>query len=127
MIKPNNTDDYINAFTGDIKEKLNQLRAIISKAAPNATEVISYGMPAFKQHGVLVYFAANKHHLGFYPTAEPIVFFANELAEYGTSKGAIQFPYNKPLPGKLITKIVKYRLAQDLEKQLLKKKLITHG
>jgi uncharacterized protein YdhG (YjbR/CyaY superfamily) len=122
MIKPDHTADYINSFTGDVKDQLNHLRAIISKAAPNAVEVISYGMPAFKQHGVLAYFAANKNHLGFYPTAAPIVVFADELAEYTTSKGAIQFPFNKPLPVRLITKIVKYRLAQDLEIQALKKK-----
>lgn len=122
MIKPDHTADYINSFPGDVKDQLNQMRAIISKAAPNAIEVISYGMPAFKQHGVLVYFAANKNHVGFYPTAAPIVVFADELAEYTTSKGAIQFPFNKPLPVRLITKIVKYRLAQDLEIQALKKK-----
>jgi uncharacterized protein YdhG (YjbR/CyaY superfamily) len=122
MIKPTDTQSYINTFDGDVKLKLEQIREVIRKAAPQSQEVISYGMPAFKQHGVLVYFAANKNHVGFYPTAAPIVVFADELAEYTTSKGAIQFPFNKPLPVRLITKIVKYRLAQDLEIQALKKK-----
>jgi uncharacterized protein YdhG (YjbR/CyaY superfamily) len=117
MNKPENTDAYINSFDGEVKAKLEQIRAIIQKAAPKATEVISYGMPAFKQQRVLVYFAASKQHLGFYPTAAPIQVFAEELAEYKTSKGAIQFPYNKPLPVKLITAIVKYRLKQDAEKK----------
>ena len=122
MIKPTDTQSYINTFDGDVKLKLEQIREVIRKAAPQSQEVISYGMPAFKQHGVLVYFAAAKEHIGFYPTSAPILFFADELAEYKTSKGAIQFPYNKPLPVRLITKIVKFRLAQDLEKQALKKK-----
>lgn len=122
MIKPIDTDSYINSFNGDVKTKLEQLREIIKKAAPKSVEVISYGMPAFKQHGVLVYFAAAKEHLGFYPTAAPIQVFADELAEYKTSKGAIQFPYNKPLPVKLITKIVKYRVLDDAEKAEAKKK-----
>ncbi len=122
MIKPTDTQSYINTFDGDVKRKLEQIREVIRKAAPQSQEVISYGMPAFKQHGVLVYFAAAKEHIGFYPTPAPIQFFADELTEYKTSKGAIQFPYNKPLPVRLITKIVKYRLAQDLEIQALKKK-----
>lgn len=122
MIKPTDTQSYINTFDGDVKLKLEQIREVIRKAAPQSQEVISYGMPAFKQHGVLVYFAAAKEHIGFYPTPAPIKFFADELTEYKTSKGAIQFPYNKPLPVRLITKIVKYRLARDLEIQALKKK-----
>lgn len=122
MIKPTDTQSYINTFDGDVKLKLEQIREVIRKAAPQSQEVISYGMPAFKQHGVLVYFAAAKEHIGFYPTSAPILFFADELTEYKTSKGAIQFPFNKPLPTQLITKIVKFRLAQDLEKQALKKK-----
>ncbi len=117
MIKPENTDAYINSFEGEVKAKLEQIRSIIQKAAPKSQEVISYGMPAFKQHGVLVYFAASKQHLGFYPTAAPIQVFAEELKEYKTSKGAIQFPYTKPLPANLITAIVKYRLKQDAEKK----------
>jgi uncharacterized protein YdhG (YjbR/CyaY superfamily) len=79
-------------------------------------------MPAFKQHGVLVYFAGNKNHIGFYPTSSPIRIFKNELINYKTSKGAIQFPIDQAIPTRLVTKIVKYRVAEDKEKNLLKTK-----
>ena len=108
-------DDYINQFSDDIKIRLESIRAAIKKAAPTATQVISYRMPAFKMNKVLVYFAVNKNHIGFYPTPKPIKIFSKELAEYKTSKGAIQFQYAEPLPLKLISKIVKYRVAEDLE------------
>lgn len=113
-IKPQNTDEYINSCSPEIAGKLQQMREAIHQAAPKAAEVISYGMPAFKQNKVLVYFAANKNHIGFYPTAAPIVFFKKELERYTTSKGAIQFPLEEPLPIALIKKIVKYRLEEDL-------------
>jgi uncharacterized protein YdhG (YjbR/CyaY superfamily) len=109
-------DDYINLFSDDIKIKLKSIRVAIKKAAPKATEVISYGMPAFKQNRVLVYFAIGKNHIGFYPTPNPIKVFSKELESYKTSKGAIQFPLNKIIPLTLISKIVKYRVAEDLEK-----------
>ncbi len=105
-----NIDDYIAGFPENTQILLQQLRAIIQAAAPKAIEVISYNMPAFKQQKVLVYFAAYKHHIGFYPTSKPIEFFANELKLYKTSKGAIQLPLDKKLPKTLLTKIVKYRL-----------------
>lgn len=116
-----NVDAYI--ATADIahREQLETIRAIIRKAAPKAEEVISYGMPAYKQEGVLVYFAAAKKHLGFYPTGTPIKVFADELKGYVTSKGAIQFPWDKKLSVALITKIVKFRLKEDAEKALEKK------
>lgn len=109
-------DDYINQFPDDIKSKLETIRAAIKKAAPKATEVISYGMPAFKQNKVLVYFAAGKNHIGFYPTPKPIIVFRKELEGYKTSKGAIQFPLDKKIPLTLISKIVKYRVTEDLGK-----------
>lgn len=121
MLKPTDIDDYIVAFTEDKRKLLEQMRTIIKKAAPKATEVISYGMPAFKQHGVLVYFAAGKNHIGFYPTGEPIKHFKEELAVYKTSKGAVQFPLDKPLPVALITKMVKFRIEQDREHAAMKK------
>ena len=77
-------------------------------------------MPAFKQEGILVYFAAFKNHYGFFPTASPIIVFKKELLPYKTSKGAIQFPADKPLPVKLIQAIVKYRIAQNKEKAAFK-------
>lgn len=108
-------DDYVNQFPDEIKSKLETIRAAIKKAAPKSTEVISYGMPAFKQNKVLVYFAAGKNHIGFYPTPNPIIIFSKELEGYKTSKGAIQFPLDKKIPLTLITKITKFRVKEDLE------------
>jgi uncharacterized protein YdhG (YjbR/CyaY superfamily) len=109
-------DEYISAFPPDVQVILNQIRTAVKKAAPQATEVISYGMPAFKQNKVLVYFAIGKNHIGFYPTPNPIKVFSKELEGYKTSKGAIQFPLDKKIPLTLISKIVKYRVVEDLEK-----------
>lgn len=108
-------DDYINQFPDEIKSKLETIRTAIKKAAPKSVEVISYGMPAFKQNKVLVYFAAGKNHIGFYPTPSPIKAFSKELEGYKTSKGAIQFPLDKKIPLTLITKITKFRVKEDLE------------
>lgn len=110
-------DDYINQYPDEIKSKLESIRAAIKKAAPKAAEVISYGMPAFKQNKVLVYFAAGKNHIGFYPTPKPIVVFKKELEGYKTSKGAIQFPLDKKIPLALISKITKFRVKEDLAKR----------
>jgi len=108
-------DDYINQFSGDIKIRLESIRAVIKKAAPKATEVISYGMPAYKQNKVLVYFAVNKNHIGFYPTPNAIICFSKELATYKTSKGAIQFLLDKKIPLTLISRITQFRVKEDLE------------
>lgn len=110
-----NIDEYIDMFSGNVKEKLQQLRSEIKKEIPDAIEVISYNMPAFKTTEVLVYFAANKNHIGFYPTPSAIIKFKKELIAYKTSKGAIQFPLDKPLPIELIRKIVNFRI-QDSKK-----------
>lgn len=117
----NSVDEYIAAQPENTKALLQEIRQIIKQAAPAASEVISYGMPAYKQHGVLVYFAANKQHIGFYPTASPIVVFADELTAYKTSKGAIQFPLKTGIPEELVEKIVKYRINEDEVKALSKK------
>jgi uncharacterized protein YdhG (YjbR/CyaY superfamily) len=126
MTKFSTIDEYIAAQDDDRKPALQQFRKIIKAAAPKAEEVISYGMPAFKQGSVLVYFAAMKEHYGFYPTSTPIEIFKDKLRSYKTSKGAIQFPVDKPLPQKLITEIVKYRLKEvaenEKQKQLIKAK-----
>ena len=108
-------EEYISKFPEDIQKILQQIRAAIKKAAPKSTEVISYGMPAFKQNKVLVYFAVGKNHIGFYPTPNPIKVFSNELESYKTSKGAIQFPLDKKIPLTLISKITKFRVREDLE------------
>lgn len=109
----NNIDAYHAAQDADKISLLSQLRSAILQAAPKAVETISYGMPAFKQNKILVYYAAGKNHIGFYPTPKPIVHFAKELTGYKTSKGAIQFPLDKPLPLALIKKIVRFRKEED--------------
>ena len=106
-------DEYLSTVPSDVKQKLEDLRRIIKEAAPKAKEVISYQMPAFKMRKVLVYFAAHKHHIGFYPTSSGIENFKNEFGDYQYSKGAVQFPIDQPLPIKLIQKIVKFRLEED--------------
>jgi uncharacterized protein YdhG (YjbR/CyaY superfamily) len=119
---PQNIDEYINGFSADVQQILQELRQTIRKAAPNAEEKISYQMPAFFLHGVLIYFAAYKNHIGFYPTASGIAKFKEELSTYKNSKGAVQFPINKPLPLELITRIVKFRVTENVEKAEAKKK-----
>lgn len=122
MIRPVDIDSYIADFPPETQELLQQIRATIKKAAPQATEVISYAMPAFKLHAVLVYFAAYKNHIGFYPTASGIEIFKKELSVYKGAKGSVQFPLDKPLPLDLITKIVEFRVAEDQQKAEMKKK-----
>ena len=113
--KPDTIDEYIHNFPKSIRIKLEQIRKIIKKAAPEAKEVISYRMPAFKMKSVLVYFAAFKDHISFFPTSNPIKVFAEELAEYETSKGTIKFPLDKKIPFELIAKITKFRLKEDIK------------
>ncbi len=120
-VKPLNIDQYISGFPEPVCDMLQQMRSIIAKAAPEAEEVISYGMPAFRLDGALVYFAAFKNHLGFYPTSSGIRNFTDDLKLYKTSKGAVQFPYDRPLPKALITKIVKFRVRENKEKVMMKK------
>ena len=122
MIAYKTIDDYIASFPKDLQTILEQMRAIIKKAAPKAKEVISYAMPAFKLNGMLVYFAGYKKHIGFYPMPAAINAFKKDLSVYKSSKGAVQFPLDKPLPSALITKIVKYRIAENLQKGKAKKK-----
>jgi uncharacterized protein YdhG (YjbR/CyaY superfamily) len=101
----NAIDAYLNDFEGIKLFRLQEMRSILQKALPDAVECISYGMPAFKTSEVLVYFAGNKNHIGFYPTSRPIEVFEQELKKWKFSKGAIQFPYDKPLPKQLIKAI----------------------
>lgn len=118
-----NTDDYIKSFPKDVQERLKQIRAIIKQIAPDAEESISYAMPAYKLHGKpLVYFAAFKNHIGFYATPSGHSEFAKELSKYKQGKGSVQFPLDKPLPLGLITKIVKFRAKENLQKAKMKKK-----
>jgi uncharacterized protein YdhG (YjbR/CyaY superfamily) len=115
-------DEYISRFPSDVQRILEELRATIKKAAPDAEEVISYQMPAFKFNGMLVYFAGYKNHIGFYPTSSGIEAFSKELSVYKGAKGSVQFPIDSQLPLNLISKIVKYRVRENLEKANAKKK-----
>lgn len=108
-------DEYIIQFPPGIQEILKELRKVIKEAAPDAQEKISYGMPAFVLHGNLVYFAAFKNHIGFYPAPNGIDAFKQELSEYKGSKGTVQFPIGKPLPYDLISRIVKFRVAENIQ------------
>lgn len=115
-------DEYIDTFPEHIKERLEEIRQLIKSLIPNAAEVISYNMPAYKQHGVLVYFAGYKAHIGFYPTSSGIRLVQDELGDLKSSKGAIQFPIDQPVPADLVKKIVLFRAEEDAEKQKLKGK-----
>ena len=105
-----NSDEYIAQFPAEIQVLLKKVRETIREAAPGARERISYGMPGFFMNGPLVYFAAYPRHIGFYPTPEGIEAFKGELTAYQWSKGAVQFPLDKPIPYELINKMVKYRM-----------------
>ncbi len=106
-------DEYISTFPPEVQARLHELRAAISNGAPNASEKISYGMPTFYLNGNLVYFAAYKNHIGFYPTPSGVEAFRTEISEYKWAKGSVQFPHNKPLPLKLISKIVRFRVKEN--------------
>jgi uncharacterized protein YdhG (YjbR/CyaY superfamily) len=120
-VKFNTIDEYHACFPPATLKKLEALRSIIRKAAPQSEEVISYNMPAFRANGVLVYYAAYKEHIGFYPTADPIRVFKEDLLKYKTSKGTIQFPIGKNIPASLVKKIVMFRVSEDLQKAKSKK------
>jgi len=111
-LKFNSIDEYHAFQTPEIQIKLQELREIIKEILIDCEEVISYNMPAFKKKKVVVYYAANKNHIGFYPTPSPIIEFQKELLSYKTSKGAIQFPLNEPFPKELIQRIIKFRAEQ---------------
>ena len=109
-------NSYIASFPKETQKHLEELRAIIRKAAPEATETINYGMPTFILNGNLVHFAAFKNHIGFYPTPSGIETFKNELSGYEGAKGSVKFPIDKPIPFDVVTKIVKFRVKENLEK-----------
>jgi uncharacterized protein YdhG (YjbR/CyaY superfamily) len=121
--KPSTLEEYFSWFSPEIQAKLHQIRKVLKKTLPEAQEVISYHMPAFKTTEVLVYYAATKKHLGFYPTGSGVTHFKAELSGYVTSKGAIQFPYNQELPEKLIRDIALFRAQEAQVRAATKKKL----
>jgi uncharacterized protein YdhG (YjbR/CyaY superfamily) len=116
-------DEYILMYPEKIRNILQELRNVIRNAAPDASEKISWQMPTFVLHGNLVHFAVHKSHIGIYPGASGVEVFLDELKDYKTSKGAIQFPLDKPMPFELIGRIVKYRAAEDLRWAEEKKKI----
>lgn len=109
-------EHYISTFPADIQDILESIRKVIREAAPDAVEKISYQMPTFTQHGNVVHFAAFKNHIGFYPAPSGIMEFEQELAPYKAGKGTIQFPLDQPIPYELITKVVKFRVAENIAK-----------
>jgi uncharacterized protein YdhG (YjbR/CyaY superfamily) len=113
---PESIDAYIAQFPLDIQMLLKQMRLTIQKAAPSATEAMSYQIPTFRLKGNLVHFAAFKKHIGFYPGAAGIAAFQDELAGYKSAKGSVQFPLDVALPLGLVRKIVKFRVEQNLAK-----------
>jgi len=119
---PTTIDEYIAGFPPDVQEILQKVRETIRKAAPNAEETIKYQLPTFTLKGNLVYFGGFKKHVGFYPVPTGIEAYAEDLAPYKTGKGSIQFPYDKPIPYDLITKVVKYRVEENLRNAETKKK-----
>lgn len=120
--KPENIDQYIAEFPKEIQKILSEVRTIIQKAAPEASEKMSYAMPTFYLDGNLVHFAAYKHHIGFYPAPSGLKAFEEEISQYKNSKGAVQFPIDQKMPLALITKIVKFRVDENKLKAKSKKK-----
>jgi uncharacterized protein YdhG (YjbR/CyaY superfamily) len=114
--QPGTIDEYIARYPEDVQQILSKIRAVIKEAAPEAVEKISYQMPGFYLNGSLVWFGAHPRHIGFYPTGSGIEAFKEELAGYKVSKGAAQFPLDKPIPYDLIARIVRFRVAQNLKK-----------
>src|SRR5215472_12930574 len=113
MKKFRTVDEYLSRLPKTAKDNVEGLRKTIRQAAPQAEEVISYNMPALKWNGMLVWYAAFKKHIGFYPKASAIAAFKEELKDYKTSKGAIQLPFEKAIPAALVKKIVRFRVEEN--------------
>jgi uncharacterized protein YdhG (YjbR/CyaY superfamily) len=113
---PDDIDQYISAFPKGVQDRLKQIRTTIRKVAPDAEEAIRYGIPTFRLNGNLVHFAAFKNHIGFYPAPAGIEKFKKELSAYESAKGSVRFPLDKAVPLALISKIVKFRVQDNLER-----------
>jgi uncharacterized protein YdhG (YjbR/CyaY superfamily) len=118
----NSMDGYIANYPEEVQKILKEIRAVIKACAPFAEEKISYQMPTFALEGNLVHFAAYKNHIGFYPTPSGIEKFNNELSAYEGSKGSVRFPLDKPIPFALISKIVTFRVKENLDRADIKRK-----
>ena len=119
---PTTVDEYIAAFSPEVQSILQRVRKVVCEAAPAAQEVISYRMPAFKQRGILVYFAAFKNHIGLYPPAIGDPGIEKAIAPYAGDKGNLRFPFDKPIPYDLIARVTAFRLKQNLAKAAIKRK-----
>jgi uncharacterized protein YdhG (YjbR/CyaY superfamily) len=119
---PRTIEEYIAGFPPDVQKILQKIRMTIRKAAPEAKETISYQMPTFTLNGNLVHFAAFKKHIGFYPVPTGIEAFKKELSVYEGGKGSVQFPLDKPIPFSLISRIVKFRVKENLAKAKARRK-----
>ena|SRR6266478_3870471 len=119
---PRNIGEYTNGFPQGVRAILEKIRSTIKNAAPGAEEAISYQIPTFKLKGKLVHFAAFNRHIGFYPTSSGIAKFKAELAAYKSAKGSVQFPLDQAIPYKLISRIVKFRVKENLERAGAKEK-----
>jgi len=113
---PTTVDEYIAAFPPEVRRILQRVRRVVRSAAPDAREVISYRMPALKQNGVLVYFAAFKNHIGLYPPVRGDADIAKAVAPYAGEKGNLRFSFDEPIPYDLIERVTALRLKQDLAK-----------
>jgi uncharacterized protein YdhG (YjbR/CyaY superfamily) len=120
--RPKDIDEYIARFPRDVQKLLQQVRATIREAAPDAEEAIAYQMPTFRLEGNLVHFAAFKKHIGFYPTSSGIEKFEDELSAYKGAKGSVQFPLGRPIPLDLIGRIVAFRVKENLERAEAKRR-----
>src|SRR5882672_7758305 len=118
--RPTTIDEYIADQPASVRPFMEKLRQIVNKNAPGAEEVISYGMPAYKLHGMLLYFASFTNHYSLFAFPSAIVAFKDKLKGYELSKGTIKFPFNKPVPVKLITEIVKYKVSENISKHRAK-------
>jgi uncharacterized protein YdhG (YjbR/CyaY superfamily) len=118
---PKTVDEYLESLPVDVRSILTQLRKTIKSTAPKAEESISYGMPAYKYHGALVYFAAFKNHCSFFPGSSQVVKLYEELKSFKTAKGTIQFTIDKPLPVTIVKKIVKARMKENEERFMMKR------
>ena len=111
---PESVDAYVSALRPDVQVILQRIRAIVHNVAPQARETISYGMPAFRLHGILLYFAAFKRHIGLYPPVSGDAALERAVARYAGPKGNLRFPLDEPIPFELIERIARHRLEQDL-------------
>lgn len=120
---PESVEAYISEYPAEVQEKLNDIRRVVKKTAPEAVEKISYGMPAYTLKGMLLYFAVHTNHIGLYPYPSAMEAFKKEIAQYHSAKSTIRFPLDKPLPLKLISEIVAFRAQENILKDQLKKKV----